>query len=270
MFLIFFQKINGRNAITPAQCPTYFVQFPRNKTEWTLPPVDTSDLSAVPEENSCLNSERGSSPTNKSTSSYSKHSYGENNNLIGNSTITLEDINDEELDPTAYAETEFDERPPKPRAWLHNPNACAFDSNHYNKRNRINYRDLPARRPPTSGLSRTTKTNNNNNNRRGRLSDEISPPPPYDEDDHSCGGRRCRSNHTQHTSQSHEQPRHTSSAPVGQLDVQMDSNNRVTTKIKATVTMEVEYSHPNVPSRYQSPYIFYRLKLKFVNIFFMH
>ena len=212
-------------------------------------------MSAVPEESSCLNSERGSSPTNKSTSTYTRHSSADNNNnnSIRNSTITLEDINDEDLEPTDNTQTEFNERPPKPRAWLHNPNVCTMNSNHFNRKKRTNYRDLPTRRPPTCSLSSRTAESLNNNNRRSGCteSDQTTPPPPYDENENYCTYRHCHTNRNHRNSQGHRQPRHTCSTPVGQPSfVQIDNNNRVTTKIKATVTMEVEYSHPNAPTRY--------------------
>lgn len=86
------------------------------------------------------------------------------------------------------------------------------------------------------------------------MPNQTTPPPPYDEGDSSCHGRCCRTNHSTHSGQGYEQPRHAAPAsrmPSGQPSyVQIDSNNRVTTKIKATVTMEVEYSHPNVVPQY--------------------
>ena len=221
------------------------------------------ELSAVPEESSCLNSERGSnsSPVFQSTCSLQEQVRGSVNNksVIDSDVVTLEDFEEDPLsaldrDKSAYvAETELNERTPTPKAWLHNPSACStpssIQSNPYNKRNRINYRDLPPRRGIQNTGSRqqgmnSNRTNHNNGNtmyNNENSSNTTQPPPPYD----SGEGRKSR----------HWTPRNGQRRPGGTQEyptfVQVTGkDNRVTTKIKTTLMMEVEYSHPNVPNFY--------------------
>ena len=173
-----------------------------------------------------------------------------------NSTITLEDFDDgDDQDTNNYVETEFNERPPTPRAWLHNPSACSMQSNH-NKRNRINYRDLPARRPSLNNNSRQKDRNNIINGGGGsskRFMASTQAPPPYEAEERAetSSGSTDRSSYW---TSGHGQPRQTASAHGMHMGrpsfVQVENNNRVTTKIKTTLMMEVEYSHPNATSRY--------------------
>lgn len=192
--------------------PTYFVKFPGNLYEWnTVNYNRRNTLSTIPEESSCLNSDSNSRPCTPA---------------IKNSQLTLDDFDEDEenyLDETSFnsSQSSFGHRASsETSAWTHNPNAYgqSMPNTRRNGRGRLprpNYRDLPHAAPASRSSS-----NNSSQRSRSNMSNKS-----YNSSDHHSMGKPT-------VVQIHE------------------SDNRVTTKVKATFAMEVEYSHPCAPCPY--------------------
>ena len=201
--------------------PTYFIQFPGTFDEWnTINHNRRNTLSTIPEENSCLNGDSNSRPCTPA---------------VRSSKVTLHDLDDDEEEESYFDETSFNTSQPniniqnktEPSAWTHNPNVYekTIQNTRRNGRGRLpqpNYRDLPCAAPASRSNNNKSRSNNNYQRSRSNISNN---------------------NYTSNNSD------HQSMGKPTFVQIQ-EGDNRVTTKVKATFAMEVEYSHPCTPCPY--------------------
>lgn len=206
------EKIHKHNAITPVLTPTYFLNFPGNVDDWcTVDYNRRNTLSTIPEENSCLNGEpnsRPGTPAHKMGNSVSSP-YG-SKSTMRNSVLTVNDCDvDEENDE--YSETSFD-------------NASSYTS----------------RRAPTPAAWMHNPSLQNNRQQRG--CGRVPQTNYRDLPPNNRAGSSNAQNRTNGNNNRAERGRQTPAQTFAQMQ-----DNRVTTKVKTTMTMELEISHPNSP-----------------------
>uniref|UniRef100_A0A7M5VCP8 SSD domain-containing protein n=2 Tax=Clytia hemisphaerica TaxID=252671 RepID=A0A7M5VCP8_9CNID len=200
-------KIQGRNAIAPVQTPTYFKTFPGNLTEWnTFNPYRRNTLSTVPEESSYLNSRSGTPANRGAAASISGGNVRGGNVRRGtSSSMSLDEFDEVDVAETSFEDHHF--HPPSSSSRRPTPSPAWSHTPHAcTARNERFHHATNYRNLPAKG-------------RRGR------------------GERVPSSNKWQHGERGAEAPK--------QTYVEIEENeHRVTTKIKTTIAMEFEYSHP--------------------------